>query len=114
MSDSGHGGPAFPAGSDFGTCVEVWKAGYGGLTIRDYFAASAPPPTTYEMGEHLGWPVEDMKPGDSDAPMNEQWDDTFDKRWAELPLRMKQMVVAELAYIYADAMLEARKTKESK
>lgn len=35
------GGNAFPVGSDLGPASNICDGGYGGMTLRDYFAAKA-------------------------------------------------------------------------
>ncbi len=35
------GGPAFTVGSDLGPASNICDGGYGGMTLRDYFAAKA-------------------------------------------------------------------------
>ena len=94
--------PAFPvpAGPNNNT--------HPGMTLRDYFASNAPQPTMYQIGEALGWPVEELTYGDEETPIGNQYEDSFGKRWAELPSKTKFRVEAELAYMFADAMIEVR------
>jgi len=81
MNNTNTGGPAFPhtveyKGADCGGVVP-----YGGMTLRDYFAAKA-------MAGMLADP------------------DTA--RTVQKARRKMDEAVAELAYMYADAMLKAR------
>lgn len=78
------GGPAFPqpATQDgYATSSPYGMAG-GGMTLRDYFAAKAPPPPKW-------------------------WMDCYAKNAQDLDSVAK--VLAQWNYVYADAMLEAGK-----
>ena len=89
MSDRDDGGPAFP---NYG--VDVWEHGcwvpmpQEGMTLRDYFAGQA------LLGLITKFPLMDQEGEFGKAPVD------------MLQIKLK---MAESAYWYADAMLEARK-----
>ena len=78
------GGPAFPAKLPLSSGEEPY-AYFGGMTLRDYFAAQA------MAGLHLKWD------GAYSAADRNRGDHLQDAKW-----------VAAAAYRYADAMLVAR------
>ena len=77
------GGPAFPVGSDLGPASNIVDGGYGGMTLRDYFAAHA-------LVGMLSYSM--LNPNTGNYHENCNIDDA-----------------AHVAYEFADAMLEARK-----
>lgn len=79
MSTIEDGGPAFPLQS----IGPEFEPGYAGMTLRDYFAAKAMQAMISKHGR------EDDSPGFFDFATDES--------------------IARCAYIYADAMLAARK-----
>lgn len=84
------GGPAFPISSDV---IGHW----GGMTLRDYFAAQA-----------LSQAVEDYDRktrGVMDTKINVL-------PWATQVTGTREQIIARQAYRYADAMLEAREDSE--
>lgn len=93
------GGPAFPqpiAAGHAGDLYVAWRdvPDAEGMTLRDYFACSAPgDKVDFDNPEELRKFI-----GAEKKPQ------TIDE-WAEYAARAR----AKLAYIYADAMLEARK-----
>ena len=83
MSNTNKGGPAFPQNTKIVAAAgqELHQGFIGGMTLRDYFAAKA-------MAGMLADP------------------DTA--RTVQKARRKMDEAVAELAYMYADAMLKAR------
>lgn len=93
------GGPAFPGQwYDFQplTGEQVVREQWGGMTLRDYFAAKA-------MAALIAEPV------------SEGWPSTV-AHWANQLQRHTQMsgpdIVAHVAYMMADAMLKAREASD--
>src|SRR5690606_29234698 len=89
------GGPAFPLPVEDLQCRFRFESGYGGMTLRDYFAAKA-------MAALIAEPV------------SEGWPGTV-AHWANQLQRHTQMsgpdIVAHVAYMMADAMLKTREMK---
>lgn len=79
------GGPAFPVGSDLGPASNIVDGGYGGMSVRDYFAAKA----------LQGW----LSGCDIDGQLSdgEGGSSTFNRA-----------ALAEECYAFADAMLAER------
>lgn len=82
-----------------------WNS-YPGVDVRDYFAAVAPDPS--DVCDLLGW-EKDLKIGDGDEIGEAEWRDTMISRWHELPMAKRLLVSTRFAYLWADAMLAARK-----
>ena len=81
MSDKDDGGDAFPTIKQFGESGEYWQEQGPGMTLRDYFAAKA-----------------------LDGLMSGRWKaDIHDIYTADA------CAWANSAYVFADAMIEARK-----
>jgi hypothetical protein len=96
------GGPAFPIGD------QSLHPLLTGMSLRDYFAASAPMPEPADLYIALGW-ERDLPIGDSDDIGGEQWKDTLMTRWHELPTGKRLAIECQYRYAFADAMLAARK-----
>jgi hypothetical protein len=89
--------------------VQVMQAiPYQEMTLRDFFAASAPLPEPAYICEVMGW-ERDLKYGDESQIGDEQgWQDSIVTRWHELPQKTRFKVTAEHSYLWADYMLAAR------
>ena len=92
MSGVKDGGNAFPCGSDLGPASNIVDGGYGGMTLRDWFAGQALSTAAQDTGgtvasaaKELGIPI-----GEYDGK----------KHWPKL--------VAKSSYAFADAMLTER------
>jgi len=58
MSKRNDGGPAFPVGSDLGPASNICDGGYGGMSLRDYFAAAAMPGIIADAPSDHTWATE--------------------------------------------------------
>ena len=83
-----NGGSAFPVGSDLGPASNIVDGGYGGMTLRDYFAAAALPA--------------------SQAMVADNADAVLLAPCKEFNVKRREQIAAHLAYRTADAMLAAR------
>jgi len=76
MSGVKDGGNAFPCGSDLGPASNIVDGGYGGMTLRDWFA-----------GQALAYWIKHQLENDcyqKNEPLAERWAyDTADKMLAE-------------------------------
>ena len=113
MSNERDGGPLYPSFVNYIADREDSKGQVriitaqptgGGLTIRDYFAAKASEGAADVLCDMMMMPEDPMKSWDPVAALEEA--------------RRHAVVHATVAYVYADAMLEARekvlRTREAK
>ena len=96
MSEQETGGPAFPvtgyaASNGHSPPKDTWDAGFGGMTLRDYFAAKAMDIAGSEMVE--------LNVADAKQILGVDEYKAFDHYPA---------LVAKYAYKYADAMIAER------
>ncbi len=85
------GGPAFPLPVADQECFSRFESGYGGMSLRDYFAAKA-------MAALIAEPVSELWQGTA-----AQWANQLQHTQLDGP-----SMVAHVAYMMADAMLKAR------
>jgi hypothetical protein len=88
MNRINDGGPAFPLPVNDEQCRARFDSGYGGMTLRDYFAAHA-------MAALIAEPLNEGERSAASA-----WTARMQMRGPDL--------IATAAYIMADAMLKAR------
>lgn len=109
MAEIKTGGAAFPGGQ-----FEPQHAGSNdrepwnhGMTLRDYFAAHAPEPSTGELAKTAGLTVQHNHVSDDDTFLGELhlW-------WEKLPNTEQLALVAKYRWVYADAMIKAREGGE--
>ncbi|MBE0561806.1 MAG: hypothetical protein IH622_13470 [Ochrobactrum anthropi] len=95
------GDPSNPNGHSFRV------GGEDGLTLRDYFAAHAPEPSTGELAKTAGLTVQHNHVSDDDTFLGELhlW-------WEKLPNTEQLALVAKYRWAYADAMIKAREGGE--
>lgn len=109
-----NGGPAFPVLCDYvdgkprGMQTQNRGGWHEGMSLRDYFAVTAPAPEPSDICELMGWEKDIPIGGPHELEDGDDWRDSVYSRWSELPSRTRQAAHAKFAYQFADAMLAAR------
>lgn len=96
------GGAAWPI-----VVPKDWELVDTGASLRDYFAASAPSMDAADMCSVMGW-ESDLPLGDGEE---DEWQDSIVKRWKTTPMAERLEAETRFNFMYADAMLAARKAK---
>lgn len=104
MNDDKTGGPAFPHSAVHVGDTGVIEAKAKGMTLRDYFAASAPSVMGDNIAALRGWPT-DLPIGDVDG---DDFEDSVMRRWKELTPVERAETEAKWSFLWADAMLAER------
>lgn len=92
MSTKDDGGPAFPA-PDAGEEHFSQRSAYMGMSLRDYFAAHAPLESLKFQDTNAAAKFASLPPPENDEEL----------------IALGMAIAAKASFIYADAMLEARK-----
>ena len=88
MNRINDGGPAFPLPVEDMHCRSRFESGYGGMTLRDYFAAKAMQSMLLDTKQFAGCGL------------------------GEAPLAAVPDIIAGWSYLMADAMLKAREDEQ--
>lgn len=80
----------------------------GGATMRDYFAAIAPPPDLQMIATVADWPA-GLPEGEPRWYRDEgERPDSMHKRWDETTGEARVLILTAFRFRWADAMLDAR------